>query len=332
MDRRKLIAALGGCVASPFAARAQQASKIYRVGLIAQAVPVSEMAGPDPVNRAARAFIHTLRDLGHVEGKNLILERRSLELRIERSTEIGAELARLGADVIVTSGNEMAARVARAAPSMPIVMALSSGPVEAGLVASIARPGGNITGLTVNVDPEIEAKRLQILMEVAPSASRIAFLGDKNDWEEPRGKSIRATANKFGVSLIHTEHTSGDYADAFALIIRAQPDALFVARSAFWLAYANPLADFALIHRLPGTYPFRENVEAGGLMTYVADLAQLYRRAGAYVDKILKGAKPADLPVEQPTKFELVINLKTAKALGLAAPPALVARADEVIE
>jgi putative ABC transport system substrate-binding protein len=290
------------------------------------------MVGPDPVDRAARAFVHTLRDLGYIEGQNLILERRSLELSHERSGEIGAELARIGVDVIVTSGNDMARSVARAVPGLPIVMALSSGPVEAGLVASLARPGGNITGFTVNVGPEIEAKRLQMLKEVVPSASRISFLGDKNDWEEPRGKSVRAAAATLGVSLIHAEHTSIDHAGAFDLITRAQPDALFVARNGLWYANSKLLSEFSLKRRLPGMYPFRENVEAGGLMTYVADLPDLYRRAAGYVDKILKGVKPADLPVEQPTKFELVINLKTAKALGLIIPPTLLAQADELIE
>jgi putative ABC transport system substrate-binding protein len=178
--------------------------------------PASLEDGPDPIDRAAKAFVHTLRDLGYVEGNNLILERRSLQLRQERSGEITAELARLGIDVIVTSGNEMAREAARVAPGVPIVMALSSGPVEARLVASLARPVGNITGLTVDAGPEIEAKRLQMLKEAVPSAYRIAFLGDSNDWEEPRGKSVRAAAATLGVSLIHAEHSATEYADAFA--------------------------------------------------------------------------------------------------------------------
>jgi putative ABC transport system substrate-binding protein len=332
--RRDFIGWLASSVAlMPLPARAQlPASKVHRVGWISQAPPVSRMTGPDPIDRAARAFVYTLRELGYVEGRNLILERRSLELRQERSGEIVAELAGLGVDVIVTSGNEMAREAARVAPGVSIVMALSSGPVEAGLVKSLARPGGNVTGLTVNVGPEIEAKRLQMLKEAVPSASRIAFLGDRNDWEEPRGKSVRAAAATLGVSLIHTEHSSTNFADALISITQAQPHALFVARNGLWYANAKLLADFGLERRLPGTYPFRDNVEAGGLMTYVADLPDLYRRAAGYVDKILKGAKPGDLPVEQPTKFELVINLKTAKALGITVPPSLLARADEVIE
>jgi ABC-type uncharacterized transport system substrate-binding protein len=290
------------------------------------------MAGPDPIDRAAMAFVHTLRDLGYVEGSNLVLERRSLELRQERSGEIAAELASLAIDVIVTSHNETAREAARVAPGVSIVMALSSGPVEAGLVASLGRPGGNITGLTVNAGPEIEAKRLQMLKEAVPSASRIAFLGDRNDWEEPRGKSVRAAAATLGVSLIYIEHSSTNYADAFVSITRAQPHAFFVARNGLWYANSKLLADFGIEKRLPGMYPFRENVEAGGLMTYVADLPDLYRRAAGYVDKILKGAKAGDLPIEQPTKFELVINLKTAKVLGITVPPSLLARADELIE
>ena len=168
-------------------------------------------------------------------------------------------------------------------------------------MTSLSRPGGDITGFTVNAGPEIETKRLEMLKEAVPSASRVAFLGDKNDWEEPRGKSVRAAALTLGITLIHAEHTPTTYADAFSSIARERPDALFVARNALW--YPNPqlIADFARAHRLPGTYPFRENVEAGGLMSFGADLSDLYRRAAGYVDRILKGAKPADLPVEQPT-------------------------------
>jgi putative ABC transport system substrate-binding protein len=304
------------------------------------------MNSPDPIDRNARAFVHELRDLGYIEGKNLILERRSLELRYERSGKIAAELVRLGVNVLVTSGNDMTSRVAGAAPSVPIVMAVSSGPVEAGLVASLGRPAGNITGSTVDVGPEIETKRLQILREALPSASRIAFLGDKNDWERPQGQNVRAAAATPGITLVHVEHSSTDYADGLALIIRNQPHALFVARNG--LAYANSqlLADFGLQRRLPGTYPFRENVEAGGLLSYGADLSDLYRRAASYVDKILRGTKPADLPVQQPTKFERRVGedvaiptphrpgcaLKTAKALDITMPASLLARADEVIE
>ena len=257
MRRRDFIAWLGSSAVTlgrcPVTAHAQYASKSYRVGLIVQAPPVSQIVGPDPVDRAARTFVHTLRDLGYIEGQNLILERRSLELRHERSGEIGAELARIGVDVIVTSGNDMARSVARAAPRVPIMT--SARPVEAGLVASLARPGGNITGFTVNAGPEIEAKRLQMLKEVVPSASRISFLGDKNDWEEPRGKSVRAAAATLGVSLIHAEHTSTDHAGAFDLITGAKPDALFVARNGLWYANSKLLSEFSLTN-ISGHEPF----------------------------------------------------------------------------
>jgi putative ABC transport system substrate-binding protein len=331
--RRDFIVWLGTSAAAlPRAARGQQTEKVYRVGLIARAWPVSTMIGPDPSDRNARAFVHTLRDLGYFEGKNLVLERRSIELRYERSGEIAAELARLGVDVIVTSGNDMTSSVARVAPDVPIVMAVSSGPAEAGLVASLARPAVNITGSTVDVGPEIETKRLEMLKEAVPSASRIAFLGDKRDWERPQGQNVRAAALTLGITLIHVEHSPADYGDALALIIRDQPHALFVARNGLGYANSQLLADFGLQQRLPGAYAFRENVEAGGLLSYGADLSDLYRRAAGYVDKILKGAKPADLPMQQPTRFELIINLKTAKVLGLTMPPTLLARADEVIE
>jgi putative ABC transport system substrate-binding protein len=276
--------------------------------------------------------VHALRQLGYIEGQNLILERRSAEGRYERFGEIAAELVRQGIDVIVTSGNDMARETARVAAGIPIVMGLSSDPVEAGLVASLARPGGYITGFTVNTGPEIETKRLEMLKEAVPKASRVAFVGDKNDWEEPRGLSVRAAALSMGITLIHAEHTGTEHAGAFALIARDKPDALYVARNGRWYPDPRLIADFALAHRLPGTYPFRENVEAGGMMSYGADLAHQYRRAADYVDRILRGAAPGDLPIQQPTKFELVINLKTARALELTIPPALLVRADQLIE
>ena len=186
-------------------------AKVSRVALISQAVPISKMAGPNPTAPAARAFVHAMRQLGYIEGQNLILERRSAEGRYDRFGEIAADLVRQGIDVIVTSGNDMARETARVAVGIPIVMGLSSGPVEAGLVASLARPGGYITGLTVNTSPDIETKRLQMLKETVPTALRIVFLGDKSDWEEPRGASVRAAALSKGITLIHAEHTGADH-------------------------------------------------------------------------------------------------------------------------
>ncbi|MBI2543987.1 MAG: ABC transporter substrate-binding protein [Candidatus Rokubacteria bacterium] len=289
------------------------------------------MAGPEPVHPPTRAFLHTLRSLAYVEGQNLVFERRSAEGKFERFAEIVAELVRLKTDVIVTIGNTMTQAAKQVTTTVPIVMATSDSPIEAGLVASLARPGGNITGLTTNTGPEIEGKRLELLRDALPKISRVAYLGMKTDWEGPPGESVKAAAKALNVTLLHAEHTPNQYAGAFAVIARQRPDALFVGSSAPAYAHRRLITEFAVKNRLSGTYPFREFVEAGGLMSYGVSVSDLFRRAAGYVDKILKGANPADLPIEQPTKFELVINLKTAKSLGLTIPPSVLVRADEVI-
>ncbi len=332
--RRTFLATVtGATLAAPLAAGAQQAGKVYRVGLILPTTPVSEMAGPEPAIPTVRAFVQGLRALGYVEGQNLILERRSAEGRVERFGDIVAELVRLKADVIVTVGNT-AVRAAKAVTTtVPIVM-IGSDPVGEGLVQSLARPGGNITGLTIAVGPEIEAKRLELLREMLPGVSRVAYLGSKEtkDWERSHGQSVRTAAQVLGVTLVLAEHTPRQYTDAFTLISRARAEALFVSWSPTAYADRALIVDFATQARLPSIFAYREPVELGGLMSYGANLADNYRRAATYVDKILKGAKPADLPVEQPTRFEFVINLKTAKALGLTIPPLLLLRADEIIQ
>jgi len=333
MRRREFITLLGGAVVAwPLAGRAQQTGKVYRVGLIITTSPVSEMVGPDPIHPLVRTFVHTLRALGYVEGQNLVLERRSAEGKFERFGEIAADLIRHGIDVIVVSSILVAKEMIRVTNTVPIVMASNIDPVGAGVVTNLARPGGNITGFTSNAGPEIEAKRLELLKEVLPQASRVAFLGLKSDWEGPEAEGIRVAARMMGVTLVHAEHTSTNYADAFALITRDRAEALFVASQAASYANRQVIVDFALERRIPGIYPWREFIEGGGLMSYGVSLPDTFRRAAGYVDKILKGTAPGDLPVEQPTKFELVINLKTAKALGLTIPPIVVARADEVIE
>ena len=321
-------------LAAPLAAGAQQAGKVYRVGLILTTSPISEMAGPNPVHPTTRAFVQGLRALGYVEGQNLILERRSAEGRFERFGDIVAELVRLKADVIVTVGDPLARAAKAVTTTVPIVMASSTDPVGGGLVQGLARPGGNITGLTTLVGPEIEAKRLELLRETLPRVSRVAYLGSKEDkdWESPWGKSVRTAAQGLGVTLVLAEHTPHQYTDAFTRISRARLEALFVGPSAAAYADRGLIVDFATRARLPSTFRFREPVEIGGLMSYGANVADVFRRAAGYVDKILKGAKPADLPVEQPTKFELVINLRTAKALGLTIPPSVLLRADQLIE
>ena len=334
IGRRKIMTLLGGAAAAwPLVARAQQAGKVHRVALILTSAQISDMVGPDPIGPVTRAFVHTLRALGYVEGQNLVLERRSAEGRYERFGEIVAELVGRNVDVIVTAGsNELAQAAKRATSTVPIIMVNSIDPVEAGIIASLARPGGNITGFTVHAGPAIEAKRLQLLKEAVPLATRVAFLATKSGWEGPEGTAVRTAAPTLGVTMVLAEHTPTHFADAFALIARDRPHALFMGRTLGNIANRKLVADFALQQRLPGMYAWREFVDAGGLMSYGTSNTDLFRRAAARVDKILKGAKPADLPVEQPTKFEFVLNLKTAKALGLTIPPLVLAQADEVIE
>ncbi len=327
-----IVALAMAIAAAPLAAEAQQAGKVYRVGLIFASSPVSEMAGPQPVNPLVRAFAHGLRDLGYVEGQNLILERQSAAGRFERFGDLVAGLVRLKADVIVTVTDQMARAAKAVTKTVPIVMGTSVDPVYHGLVQSLARPGGNVTGLTISVSPEIEAKRLELLRDALPRTIRVAYLGTREDWEAPYGRSVQAAARILGVTLVLAEHTPNEYTNAFAKISRARPDALFVSWNPPAFVHRRLIVDFATQTRLPSTHYFRESVEAGGLMSYGPDLADLFRRAAGYVDKILKGAKPADLPIEQPTKFELVINLKTAKALGLTVPQSVLVRADEVIQ
>jgi ABC-type uncharacterized transport system substrate-binding protein len=333
MDRRAFLGTLG-LLAVPLASEAQQAGKVYRVGLIAAATPVSEMAGPEPVHPLVRAFVQGLRTLGYVEGRNLILESRSAEGQYERFGDIAAELVRLKVDVIVTFAHPAAQAAKAVTATVPIVMAVSVDPVGAGLVQNVARPGGNITGLTVYVGPEIEAKRLELLRETLPGVSRVAYLGSKEDkdWDSPWGKSVRTAAQGLGVTLVRVEFTSHQYTHAFTLISRARAGGLFVAASPATYNDRALIVDFAARTRLPSIFANRESVEAGGLMSYGASNRDNFRRAASFVDKILRGAKPGDLPIEQPTTFELVINAKTAKALGVTIPPSLLLRADQVIE
>ena len=268
MDRRAFIGlAAGGLLAAPLAAEAQPAGKVYRVGLILITTPVSEMAGPEPANPLAGGFVQGLRTLGYVEGQNLILERRSTEGRYDRFGEINAELVRLRADVIVTTGTPMA-RVAKAVTTtVPIVMTGVTDPVGEGLVQSLARPGGNITGLTNVVGPEIEAKRLELLKELLPGVSRIAYLASKEnkDWEASWGKSVRAAAQALGVTLVLAEHTPQQYADAFTLFGRARAEALFVSGSPTALVDRALIVDFATRTRLPSSFAYRESIDLGGL-------------------------------------------------------------------
>ena len=280
------------------------------------------------------AFRQGLRELGWIEGQNLVIEHRFAEGRAERFPDLAAALVRLRVDVIVTSSGEPAILAAkRATTTTPIVMAISGDPVETGLVASLARPGGNVTGLTI-LATEVAGKRLELLKEAVPRASRVAVL-----WNAAYpGKAFelretQAAARVLGVSLWPVEvREPNDLPGAFSAIARAGPDALITFADPLTNTERRRIVDFAVRNRLPMISAVRPFADEGGLMTYGPNIADMCRRAATYVDKILKGAKPADLPVEQPTKFDLVINLKTAKALGLTIPPSVLLRADRVIE
>jgi ABC-type uncharacterized transport system substrate-binding protein len=346
--RREFITLLGGAAAWPLVpdgflrapagamawlrvARAQQAGKVYRVALVFTTSSVSEMVGPDPIHPFARTFVHSLHTLGYLQGQNLVLESRSAEGKFERFPEIMRELVSSSVDVIVTVANPMTQAAKDVTGTVPIIMAYSVSPVEQGIVQSLNRPGGNVTGLTMNVGSEIPGKQLQVLKELLPRMSRVAFLHSKE--QEAEGvQNPEAAARQLGITLLSAEHTPTDYTDAFALISREHPDALVVGASAVNVANRYLIVEFAAQQRLPAMYATREFINIGGLISYGVDFHDLFRRAAGYVDRILRGAKPADLPVEQPAKFALVINLKTAKALSLTVPDKLLALADEVIE
>jgi putative tryptophan/tyrosine transport system substrate-binding protein len=333
MKRRQFILMLGGAAACPFASRAQQANKVYRVGWLFSAVPLKDMSGSDPVDPVSNAFVHGLRDLGYIEGQNLILERRSAEGKLERIDGYAAELVGLNPDVIITGGGDfMAQALRRVTKTVPIISPYGDDPVGAGLVASLALPGGNVTGFLAYTGPEFETKRLQLLKEALPNATSIAYLAMKQVWESPTGKQAEDAARMLGLRLIHVEHAPDSYSGAFALIVRDRPDALLVAYHPVNYANRQLIVEFAAMQRIPAMYPYREAVMSGGLMSYSVSTTDLFRRAAGLVDKILKGTKPADIPVERPTKLEFWINLRTAKVLGLEIPEKLVALADNLVE
>jgi cytochrome c5/ABC-type uncharacterized transport system substrate-binding protein len=315
------------------AAKARGAEKKYRVATILTTSPLAEMAGPNPVHPMIGGFVHALRALGYVEGDNLILERRSAGGKPERYPGIIAELVRLKTDVIVTAGGAgLLASAKKEWGAVPVVMFGSSNPVPYGLAKSLAHPGGNLTGLLAITGPEIEAKRLQLLKEAIPRLSRVVYLSTKAVWEGPFTKAVREAAAALGIELLHVEHEPGDLAATFGAIERLHPDALFVSLGTESFGQRRQIVAFARKARLPGSYPFAPMVEDGGLMSYGVSISDLGRRAAHYVDKILKGARPGDLPIERPTRFELAINLKAAKEFGLTIPRSVLVQADWVIE
>jgi putative ABC transport system substrate-binding protein len=328
LERRTFIAILAGSLlATPLAAEAQPKAGVPRIGYLGNSSPSLESDLVD-------AFRQGLGEFGYTEGQNITIEYRWAEGKYDRFPDLVADLVRLKVDVIVTAGTPGALAAKQATKTIPIVMAVAADAVGAGLVASLARPGGNVTGSTTIVQ-ELEGKRLELLREVVPRLSRIAVLWNPANSVQPIIlKQTQLAAPALGLRLEPIVGVSGvrELEGAFATISRARPDALILLADRFLLAERTRIVEFAAKRRLPTMYPYREMVKAGGLMSYSPSYPDLFRRAATFVDKILKGAKPGDLPVEQPTKFELVINLKTAKALGLTIPPSLLQRADEVIQ
>jgi len=336
MDRRRfLLTSLAGALTAPLAAEAQQqAAKPARIGIILYRTLLADMTGPEPKSPLMRAFVHGMRDLGWVEGQNIEIERRSAEGQPDRLPALTREIVDLNVRVIVVSSTGHAAATKAIAPTIPIVMATSALPEQAGLVKSLAKPGGTVTGLSIESGVVMYSKRLEYLKEVAPRTSRVAVLTEWKTKEEARWiPQLDATARELGLTLLHFSIVRPeDLEPGLARVLSQKPQALYIADDPLFLSRRHVIVDFAMKNRFPTVSAFREVTEAGGLISYGASLLDMFRRAASFVDRILKGAKPGDLPIEQPTKFELVINLKTAKALGLTIPPSLLARADQVIE
>jgi putative ABC transport system substrate-binding protein len=321
MKRRTFILLLGGAaVAWPLAARAQQPAKMPRIGII----------DDSPI---WNAFRHSLRDLGYLEGQNVAFEYRYAGGLPDRLAWVAVELVRRPVDLIATFGTPPTLAAKQATTMIPIVMIGIGDPVGAGIVASYNRPGGNITGNTI-LGPEVAGKRLQLLKQVIPSLSRVAFLWNPDNASHPAQLAeVRGAVATLGIKLLPLAVRSSDeFDDAFAAMMRERPDAFLMTNDPFHQLSIGRVIDFLANNRLPGMFLTREIVVAGGFMSYGASVPDLFRRGALYAHKILQGAKPADLPIEQPVKFELVVNLKTAKAIGLTIPDVFLARADEVIE
>jgi putative ABC transport system substrate-binding protein len=319
MDRRAFVSTVAlGLLAMPLAAEAQEAAKVLKVGELHPGIGSEER-------------LAALREAGYVEGQNLVVERRHAEGRIERLPALAAELVGLKPDVILATGSDAIRAAKNATKIIPIVMAFADDPVGKGLVATLARPGGNITGVSLVAAGTMAAKRVEVFKEAVPRARRIALLA----WprmEAAQVKEAEQAARALKIETVLVEVRNGDYEGAFSTLAAERADALFVLSNPILHRDRKRIIALAARHRLPAIYEWRESAEDGRLLAYGAKIRDLNRRVAAFVDKILKGAKPGDLPVEQPTSFELVINLKTAKALGLTIPPSLLQRADQVIE
>jgi putative ABC transport system substrate-binding protein len=325
MRRREFIAMLGGAAAAwPLAARAQQRGKLPTIGFLG---PASASAMRPWID----AFVARLRELGWVEGRTVAIEVRWAEGHGERFAEVAAEFIRLKVDVIVTTGTAVPI-LKQATSVIPIVFAISNDPLGSGIVASLSKPGGNATGLS-QLATDLAGKRLELLREMLPSLSRVAALGNAgNPTTAPEMLEVQIAARTLGFQIVTSEIRSAEEIPAVIGTLKDRADALYLQSDPLMNTNRIQINTLALNARLPTFSGIRDYVEAGGLMSYGPNFPDLFRRAAEFVDKILRGAKPADLPVEQPTRFDLVVNLKTAKALGLTVPPTLLARADEVIE
>jgi len=328
IDRRTFLSGTGAVLlATPLAAEAQPASGLRRIGYLGSSSPSLE---PHYVE----AFRQQLRHLGYIEGQHIAIEYRWAEGRDERLPDLAAELVRLDPAVIVTTGTPGTLAAMQATKTIPIVMASSADPVRSRIVASLARPGGNVTGFTI-LGPELEGKRMELLKQAVPRLARVAVLWNPAnpgiafylEAIEVAGRALHVT-----VGPVVEVRQAEELESGFSTIAKARPDALAVLADRSLLAHRRRIVEFAVARRLPGMYPYGEYVDAGGLMSYAPTTTELFRGAATYVDKILKGAKPGNLPVQEPTKFELVINLKTAKTLGLTIPQSLLLRADRMVQ
>jgi ABC-type uncharacterized transport system substrate-binding protein len=327
MKRREFITLFGGAVAWPLAARAQQ-PKVVRLGYLEPQTPTDLVAA-----NLRRQFLLGLRDLGYVEGRHFKMDDRSADGRLDRLPALAAELAHLPVDIFVVGGEAPIRAAMQASDKIPIVMTLAADPVGSGLITSLARPGGNLTGMSA-LAPDLAGKRVELLKEVVPAVARVAVLwNSSNQSKIAEWKDTQDAARSVALTLRSYEARSPEELDGALVAIRSElPDAMITFADGFTLAFRRRIGSFALANRLPMISELREFAEVGGLATYGTNRADLWRRSASYVDKIVRGANPGDLPVEQPTKFELVINLSTAKALGIEVQPTLSARADEVIE
>jgi ABC-type uncharacterized transport system substrate-binding protein len=330
MRRREFITLVGGAAATwPLGAHAQQAKRLPLIAIVYSVGAVSDMVGADPLGVNVRAFERGLRDLGWIDGRTVMIERHSAEGQLQRADVILAEVVTRNPDVIMVGGARWLHEAAlRATRTIPIVASFGEDPVAAGLISSLARPGGNLTGVTRAPGPEFYGKAFQFLRDAAPGVKRPAFLAPREALD-----AFQTVASSVGITMIPALADNSDQLDAsFANILRARADALLVPSGPIFLQHAKRIAAFAVENKLPGLFGMRQSAEAGGLMSYGPSIMVAYRQMARQVDRILKGARPEDVPAELPTTFELVINAKAATALGLTIPPGLLVLADEVIE